>query len=193
VKAQAVLNSAQPRLAGAPARGQAQQLGGAIRFAQGDVAAAARILAGAAQALRHDDRLARDTMLGALEAAIWSGPELTREIARLARAFLPAPGASSSVCDLLLEGYSARFTLGYQASVQPFRAAVAALLADDLDPAVGLRWFALGTTAAGSLWDDQATLALSGRWVNMTRAMGAFTTLPVALAFHTMSETTAGL
>jgi DNA-binding CsgD family transcriptional regulator len=191
-KAQAVLDAAQPRLTSALARGQAQWLGGAIRFAQGDAAAAARILAGAAQALAHDDRLARDTMLGALEAATWSGPELTREIARLARAFLPASGGPVSVSDLLLEGYSARFTLGYQASVPPFRAAVTALLADDLDPAVGLRWFALGTAAAGSLWDDRAFSGLPDRWVTMTRATGAFTTLPVALAFRTMSDAATG-
>ena len=41
----------------------------------------ARILASAAQRLAHDDRLARDAMFGALEAAMWCGPELTREIA----------------------------------------------------------------------------------------------------------------
>ena len=131
-------------------------------------------------------------MLEALEAAIWSGPELTREIARLARAFPPVSGAAPSVSDLLLEGFSARFTLGYQASVQPFRAAVTALLADDLDPAAGLRWFALGTAAAGSLWDDKATFDLSDRWVNTARAAGAFTTLPVALAFHAVSDAMAG-
>ena len=76
--------------------------------------------------------------------------------------------------------------------MQPFRAAVTALLADDLDPAVGLRWFALGTAAAGSLWDDQATFDLSDRWEKMARAAGAFTTLPVALAFHAVSESMAG-
>ena len=192
VGAQTVLDVAQPRLASTMARGQAQRLAGAIRFAQGDAAAAARILASAAQAFAHDDRLARETMLAALEAAIWSGPVLTREIARLARAFPPVPGTASSVSDLLLEGYTARFTLGYQASVQPLRAAVTALLADDLDPAVGLRWFALGTAAAGSLWDDKATYDLSDRWVNLARAAGAFTTLPVALAFHAVSEAMVG-
>jgi DNA-binding CsgD family transcriptional regulator len=192
VNAQSVLDVAEPRLTSALTRGQAQRLGGAIRFAQGDAAAAARILAGAAQAFAHDDQLARDTMLGALEAAIWSGPELTREIARLARAFPPVPGAAASVTDLLLEGYSARFTLGYEASVRPLRAAVTALLADDLDPAVGLRWFALGTAAAGSLWDDRGTFQMSERWVDTARAAGAFTTLPVALAFHAVSEAMTG-
>jgi DNA-binding CsgD family transcriptional regulator len=192
VGARTVLDAALPRLATVTARGRAQQLAGAIRFAQGDAAGAARILAGAAQGFAHDDRLARDTMFGAIEAAMWCGPELTTEIARLARAFPPIPGVAPSVSDLLLEGYSARFTLGYQASVRPFRAAVSALLADDLDPAVGLRCFAHGAVAAGSLWDDRATFDLLDRWVAATRATGALTTLPVALSYHATSNATAG-
>ena len=190
--AQKILDGALPRLISVTARCRAQRLHGAICFAQGNAAEAARILASAAQAVAGDDRMARDTMLMALQAAIWAGPAQTREIARAARAFPPVPFASASVADLLLDGYSARFTLGYQACVEPFRAAVAALLADDLDPAVGLRWFALGTAAAGSLWDDQAAFELSGRWEKMARAAGAFTTLPVALVFHAVSESMAG-
>jgi DNA-binding CsgD family transcriptional regulator len=192
VGAENTLGGALPRLSGTTAHSQAQRLEGAIRFAQGNGAEAARILASASQALAGDDRMARETMLMALQAAIWAGSAQTREIARAARAFPPVPLASASVADLLLEGYSARFTLGYQASVKPFRAAVTALLAEDLDPAVGLRWFALGTAAAGSLWDDQAAFDLSDRWVKMARAAGAFTTLPVALAFHAVSECMAG-
>ena len=192
VGAQDILDGALPRLTSATARCRAQRLEGAIRFAQGNAGEAARILASASQALVDDDRMARDTMLMALQAAIWAGPAQTREIAAAARVFPRVPEASASVSDLLLEGYSARFTLGYEASVQPFRAAVTALLADDLDPVAGLRWFALGTAAAGSLWDDQATFDLSDRWEKMARAAGAFTTLPVALAFHALSESLAG-
>ena len=73
--------------------------------------------------------------------------------------------------------------------MEPFRAAVAALLADDLDPAVGLRWFALGTAAAWSWW--MAAFELSGRRVKMARDAGAFTTLPAALAFNAFSESMA--
>jgi DNA-binding CsgD family transcriptional regulator len=192
VGAQDTLGGALPRLTGTTVRSQAQRLEGAIRFAQGDAAEAARILASASQALARDDTMARETMLMALQAAIWAGPAQTREIAGAARTFPPVPFASASVADLLLEGYSARFTLGYRASVEPFRAAVTALLADDLDPAEGLRWLALGTAAAGSLWDDQAAFELSDRWVKMARAAGAFTTLPVALAFYAVSECMAG-
>src|SRR6266571_445606 len=192
VGAQNMLGGALPRLTSVAARCQAQRLEGAIRFAQGSAGESARILASASQALVDDDRMARDTMLLALQAAIWAGPAQTREIAAAARVFPRVPHGSASVSDLLLEGYSARFTLGYEASIPPFRAAVTALLADDLDPAVGLRWFALGTAAAGSLWDDQATFDLSDRWEKMARAAGALTTLPVALAFHAVSESMAG-
>ena len=120
------------------------------------------------------------------------GPELTREITRLARTLPPPSCTAPSVSDLLLEGFSARFAVGYEASVQPLRAAVNALLADDLDPAVGLRWFELGTVAAGSLWDDRAAFDLSGRWVSTARSAGAFTTLAVALGFHVVSDAMAG-
>ena len=192
VGAQETLGGARRRLTSAMARAQAQRLEGVIRFAEGGAATAAGILVSAAQTHADDDKTARDTMLLALQAAIWAGPEKTREIARAARLFPHVREASASVADLLLEGYSARFTLGYEASVPPFRAAVTALLADDLDPAVGLRWFALGTAAAGSLWDDQATFDLSSRWVKMARAAGAFSHLPVALTFHAVSESMAG-
>jgi len=149
VGAQKILDGALPRLTSVTARCQAQRLEGAIRFAQGNVGESARILASASQALVDDDRMARDTMLLALQAAIWAGPAQTREIARAARVFPRVPEASASVSDLLLEGYSARFTLGYEASIPPFRAAVTALLADDLDPGVGL----LAVLAAGA-WHE---------------------------------------
>jgi DNA-binding CsgD family transcriptional regulator len=93
---------------------------------------------------------------------------------------------------LLLEGLCARFTAGYAASVGPLRAAVAALRADDLDPAVGLRWFALGAQAAGSLWDERAFFDLADRWVRTARALGALTILPVALAYLAISDWLAG-
>src|SRR6202030_17562 len=115
VGAQKILDGALPRLTSVTARCRAQRLEGAIRFAQGNAGESARILASASQALvGHDDRMARDTMLLARQAAIWAGPPQTRDIAAAARVFLGVPHASASVSDLLLEGFSARFTLGYE-------------------------------------------------------------------------------
>ena len=68
-----MLDVAEPRAGRRLAAGQARQLAGAIRFARGDAAAAAQMLASAALESADDARLARDTMLEALEAAIWSG------------------------------------------------------------------------------------------------------------------------
>jgi DNA-binding CsgD family transcriptional regulator len=186
-QARELVRAAIPRLADDVARGLAKRLNGQIRFAEGSAAEAAAILADASRELAPDARLARDTILEALEAAVWAGPGETREIVSAARD-LPAAASPPAVTDLLLEGFCARFTAGYDASVGPLRAAVAALRADDLDPAVGLRWFALGVQAAGSLWDEQAVFDLSDRWVRAARGLGALTVLPVALAFLAISD-----
>jgi hypothetical protein len=51
-----------------------------------------------------------------------------------------------------------------------------------------MRWFGLGATAAGSLWDDEAMIEISERWVRTTRRLGAVTYLPVALAFQAFAD-----
>jgi DNA-binding CsgD family transcriptional regulator len=186
-QARGLVRAALPRLTNDVARGLAKRLNGEIRFAEGNAAEAAVILADASRALAPDGRLARDTILEALEAATWAGPAETREIVSAAQG-LPPASSPPTVTDLLLEGYCARFTAGYTASVGPLRAAVAALRADDLDPAVGLRWFALGAYAAGSLWDEQGLFDLSDRMVRTARALGALTILPVALALLARSD-----
>jgi DNA-binding CsgD family transcriptional regulator len=186
-QARELAGAAIPRLTNDLARGLATRLTGEIRFAVGDAVEAAGALADASRQLASDARLARDTLLAALEAAIWAGPEEAREIASAAQA-LPPASSPPTVTDLLLEGYCARSSAGYLASVGPLRAAVAALRADDLDPAKGLQWFGLGIMAAGSLWDEQAVFDLSDRMVRTARALGALTILPVALAFLAISN-----
>ncbi len=187
-----LVTRALPRLADDRQRGLAKRLNGEILFAQGDAAAAADVLAEAAQALAADDRAARDAMLEATRAAIWAGPVQRRKIMCAARSLPPVTGSHPAVSGLLLEGYRARFTLGYSQAVDPLRAAVAALRADDLDPATGLRWFGLGVAAAGSLWDDQGLFDISDRWVHAARTLGALTELPVALANQAFSAALAG-
>jgi DNA-binding CsgD family transcriptional regulator len=131
-------------------------------------------------------------MLEALRAGIWAGPAQARKVAAAARSLPRAAGSAPEVRDLLLEGYSARFTVGYREAVAPFRAAIAALLADDLDPAMPRRWFSLGIVAAGSLWDDQAMLDISERSVRNVRTLGALSHLPVALFLRAILDALAG-
>jgi DNA-binding CsgD family transcriptional regulator len=191
-----LVDEALPRLTDAMMRGQARRLTGEILFIQGKAREAAVVLEAASRALAPDDRAARDTVLQALRAAIWAGPADTHQTATAARSFPPAArsaaGSAAEVTDLLLEGFGARFTVGYRAAAGPLRAAIAALLADDLDPAIVLRWSGLGVSAAGSLWEDQAMAALSERWVRTARTLGALSELPVALGLHAVSDWQAG-
>jgi DNA-binding CsgD family transcriptional regulator len=129
-------------------------------------------------------------LLAALGAAAWAGRAKTDKIARV-----PAPvppGGAPQVRDLLLAGYQARFTKGYQAAAAPLRAAVQALRADNLDPSAALRWFELGVAAAGSLWDDQALLDLTDRWLRAARTVGAVTVLPVVLGTRAFADELTG-
>ncbi len=102
-QARELVSAALPRLTGDIARGLAKRLNGEIRFAEGNAAEAAVILADASRKLTPDARLARDTFLEALEAAIWAGPAETREIVGAAQD-LPAASSPPTVTDLLLDG-----------------------------------------------------------------------------------------
>jgi DNA-binding CsgD family transcriptional regulator len=187
-----LIENAMPRLPDNLTRGQAKRLYGQLLAWQGRASEAADVLAAASRALAPDVRLARDTILEALRAAIRSGPTQTAKIVHQAQSLPRTTGSPPVASDLLLEGYLARFTRGYQQSIAPFRAAIAALLADDLDPATGLRWFSLAATAAGSLWDDQAIFDLSECWVHVARKLGALAALPAALAFLSIADLLAG-
>src|SRR5262249_50206238 len=97
-----------------------------------------------------------------------------------------------TIGDLLLDGYQARFTKGYDLAATPLRTAVRALRADDVEPGAGLRWFELGFAAAGSLWDDQALLDITDRGMRMARSLGAVTVLPHALAARAFADSLTG-
>ncbi len=169
-------------------RGRAKALRGESLFAQGRVGEAASLLLEASSELGSDPAAATGAMLSALDAAMWAGSAATKQVASLAVSSPLPDGSEPGVSDLLLAGFRARFTVGYEAAAQPLRDAVKKLRSVDLDPDVGMRWFGLGATAAGSLWDDEAMIEISDRWVRTTRRLGAVTYLPVALAFRAFTD-----
>ena len=201
-RAQALLEQATPELSGhleramslpGPLeRAMAQRLTGAIRVALGQGHGTLPVLLEAARALLPLDlRLGRDTLLEAMEAAIFfrrpGSLEEPREVALAARAAPPVPDSEQTAADLLLDGFAARFTDGYEAAVPDFRRAIAALRAS-----ADVRWFMLGCLAAGELWDLDGWHALASRWVALARQRGALTTLPVALLLLNGAEVSAG-
>ena len=94
VQAGALLQEATPLLGDPLARAQARRLQGTIRFALGQAGEAPAILLEAARALAPADaRGARETLLEAFDAALFTGWSASRavlaEIARVARAIRP--------------------------------------------------------------------------------------------------------
>jgi len=180
-KASALLSKASSQLTDASQRAQAQRLRGELAFVAGQGGDTATILLQAARALEpFDARLARDTHLEALEAAIHAGRfgtsgglvEAGREAARAARS-LESEGRAS---DLLLDGLALLVTEGHAAAVPTLRKAIE-LLRHSSDP----RLLGLGCQAAVELRDDEALHTLATRQVQLARDSGALTTLPRAL------------
>ncbi len=186
-RAEGLLGRATSRLVDPAAGARALRLEGGIRYAKGQLAEAPPLLLEAARRLEPvDPLLGRETMLEAIQAALYGGryaggggPAAVGEAARRMPAADPL---RPLISDLLLAGYSVLLTDGPAAAVPYLRPATAALLAPDLR-AGDLRWFMLGCLAASELWDDQAQHALAARWVKLARDQGALTTLPVALNY----------
>src|SRR6266851_1396119 len=185
--AQEIASNALPLLSDSGTRGQAKVVIGDALFAQGRDVEAAEAFADAAAALAAYPAASADALLAALDAANWAGRAETRKIASIPPPS-PPPGTAPAISDLLLAGYQARVTKGYDAAAAPLRAALEALRADDLEPLIGLKWFALGATAAGSLWDDEALLDITDRWVRVARRRGALAQLPMALAVRALAD-----
>ncbi len=192
VGARTLLEQAEPRLGDPLARAQARRLEGEIRLGTGHIGESAAILLEAARGFEPlDTRLACDTLLEALQAAIVAGRFASGagvlDVLRAAGDVPPRAESEAMIADLLLDGSAARAEGRSREAAVLFRRAIEALgTADDL------RWFALGDFAAADLLDDEARRALSSRWVKLARDQGALTSLALALAFLGSDETLAG-
>jgi DNA-binding CsgD family transcriptional regulator len=190
--AQTVANHALPRLLDDDMRGRAKAINGGALFAQGRDGEAADVLVDAAAALTGDPASAAEALLTALRAAAWAGPVENSKVARTALPPAAPVGSPPSVTDLLLAGFHARFIKGYNAAVAPWRAALQALRTEDLDAGAGLTSFGPGTAAAGSLWDDQALLDITDRWLRFARKLGNLTDLAMALDYRGIADALTG-
>jgi DNA-binding CsgD family transcriptional regulator len=130
-----------------------------------------------------DARLARETCLDALAAAIFAGRlgrECgVREVAEAARDAPPAPEPPRPM-DLLLDGLAAMFTEGHTAGAPTLRRALDAFRSQDDDG----HWSWLACRVATELWDDEAWHDLAERGINAARDAGALNLLPIALTYR---------
>jgi DNA-binding CsgD family transcriptional regulator/tetratricopeptide (TPR) repeat protein len=196
-RAQALLDEAMPGLEDPLQRAMAQSLEAGVRFALGQGGETALILLEAARSMAPlDVTLARQTLLGALEAAVYIQPATTgpvlREIAGEAKAIPQPPESPPSAVDFLLDGYAALITAGYPSGVPLLKQAIPRMLTEGLDATDGLRWLGLVLLAAYDLFDDVAIHTLATRWVRLAREHAALTILPIALSYLGGAELTAG-
>lgn len=140
-----------------------------------------------------DPRLARETYLQALEAAIAAG-RLGGGVASVAEAARRAPPAAQlpRPVDPLLDGLAMRFTEGYAAAVPLLRRALQAFRDGDGRDEDDLRWYSLACRIATDLWDDEACHQLATRAVRLARDAGALTVLDIVLAHRVNVHMRAG-
>ena len=181
---------------------EAQHLRGQIALEQRRGHEAARLLLGAARQLEPlDARLARETHLQALGAAIWAGetdqPGALTEIAAATRTAPPAPVPPRAE-DVLLDALAVRLLEGHTAAVPLLARAQREMLAlnpgTDVDVGrylwlVGMR---AGGIVAGELWDDDARHILAARQADVARTAGALVQLQYALSFVAWTHLDAG-
>jgi DNA-binding CsgD family transcriptional regulator len=129
-----------------------------------------------------DARLARDTYLEALSAAVFAGRLASGggvlEVAEAVQA-AAAPQAARAP-DLLLDGLAQVITAGYTAGAPMLKQAVSAFRSGDVSREDGLRWLWQVCHAAGLLWDYGSWDVLSARRVELARDAGALAALPIA-------------
>jgi DNA-binding CsgD family transcriptional regulator len=166
-------------------RARVDLLRGQIAFASRSGGDAPSLLLKAARRFEPIDvRLARETYLEALSAALYAPRFVTdralREVAEAARAAPAAPGPPRAP-DLLLDGQALLITEGYAAAAPMLKRAMDIFSSEGISGDEGLRWLWLASPTAVRLWDDENWDRLSARHVELARDSGALGVLPIAL------------
>ncbi|HJY73651.1 MAG TPA: AAA family ATPase, partial [Streptosporangiaceae bacterium] len=142
-----------------------------------------------------DARLARETYLEALSAALFAGRLPTgsglREAAETARS-APPPPQPARAQDLLLDGLALLATDGYPAGAPALKAAVSAFRGDEVSREEGLRWLWQACYAAELVWDYGSWDVLSDRHVKLASEAGALSAMPIALNICALPQLLAG-
>jgi DNA-binding CsgD family transcriptional regulator len=135
-----------------------------------------------------DARLARDTYLDALCAALFAGRLASgagaRHVAHAVRT-TPPPSTPRTI-DALLDALAALFTDGYTRAAPMAHRAVEAVAGGELSLDEALRFGWLAAAMAASLWDDGCWDVLSARHLETVRRTGALNALPLALHTRTV-------
>jgi DNA-binding CsgD family transcriptional regulator len=167
-------------------RAQLDALLGQLAFARNRGNEVSPLMLKAASRLEHVDlRLARDTYLDALIAALFSGhlavEANAQEVAKAARA-IPSSDQASRASDLLLEGLGLLISDGYRSGVPVLKEALNLFRGDNLSAEERLRWSWVAGSTAGFIWDHETWDLLTARQERLARDVGALSVLPITLS-----------
>jgi DNA-binding CsgD family transcriptional regulator len=131
-----------------------------------------------------DAGLARATYLDAMYAAYFvgrlAGPGADLAAAARAAAAAPPPPGVPGPADLLLDGLAATLNHGYAQGLPALRQALTTF-GSGMPADQQMRWLSFATLAALHVWDDERWAALTDRYVELARELGALTEVPLAL------------
>jgi DNA-binding CsgD family transcriptional regulator len=192
--ARALLDRAAPDLPDPVVRARARRLEGDILFATGKSAAATAVLLEAARMIGpHDERLARDTLLGAFAAQLSS--QSAPGAAEVLQVLRSVPGITESQAtpgDLLLDGFAAVAERRFPVGSGLLRQAVVALTRSQPVPDDIAQRILAFRLAATELYDDSAWRELAGQWVVRSRDQGALAAMVPGLGFQAFSQMAEG-
>jgi DNA-binding CsgD family transcriptional regulator len=167
-------------------RAQLDVLRARISFASDRGCEAPRLLLAAAQHLEiHDPRRARETYLDAITAALFAGNLANGGHARdVARAALAAPQGvgTLSASDQLLKGLALLVAEGPAAGTPVTKQALEVFRGSTITTEERLRWSWLAGRTAAFIWDYDTWDALTSRQIEVARAAGALSVLPLTLS-----------
>jgi DNA-binding CsgD family transcriptional regulator len=167
-------------------RAQLDVLLGRIAFAGNRGNDASPLMLRAASRLEHVDvRLALETYLDALIAALFAGRlavDANAYVVATAARAAPRSGEPPRASELLLDGLALLITDGYASGTAVLKQAISAFRDGDVGPDERLRWSWAAGASAGLVWDLESWDVLTAREEQLARQVGALTVLPITLS-----------
>ena len=190
----ALIALAKPALRDPVTAARADRLDGNAWRREAKTAIAAPLLLSAAIALMPTDpRLARQTLLEAIEAVLIAGSAAgDKVISAVTEAARAAPPGDDAIVDLLLDAFGTYLAAGFVAAAPALRVAVTAMSNPAMPADRLIRWVQFAVFATRALWDDEAHTRLTARLVQASREQGALMWLAVALKARATDEVWAG-
>ena len=190
----ALIALAKPALRDPVMTARADRLDGNAWRREGKTAIAAPLLLSAAVALMPTDpRLARQTLLEAIEAVLIAGSAAGDDvISAVTEAVRATPPGDDTLVDLLLDAFGTYLAAGFVAAAPALRVAVTAMSSAEMPADQLIRWVQFAVFATRALWDDEAHSKLTARLAQASREQGALMWLAVALKARATDEVWAG-